>query len=357
MARKPVTSGRSSSAVASALREDILKARVDCGQYLTSVRALATTHAINAKTAFRALKLLESEGLIRAVRGQGFQVLARAAAPSAGTSVAYIGDRDPASLGGVGSTAHLIHEIQQAAARRSWCLTILPGDASLVRARTALREHRVLGAVVSSLERQMVADLKGAGVPLVLVDASFGGLDADAVMQDGQHGGALAAEFLLARGRSRVAWLGNPHGSAHLTDRLGGAMAAFQSAGRPLAPERILPIWLSRVEEELRRLFSLPEPPDALLVPWTNYMLAAAQACRNLGLQVGRDVDLVGWCSQEVLERDLAGQLAPETASAAIVWSAREMAETALSRLVERREHPDLPPALIKVPTRLMSFV
>ncbi len=353
----PCVSGRSSAGVAAAVRTSILQSKFPFGDFLPSVRQLAREHDVDMKTALRAMKVLETEGLVRAVRGQGFRVLARACAPTQGAPVAYIGVGTPDGQFGSGASIQLAHALQQAASRRGWCMMSVSDDVPRPQMIATMRSHKVLGAVVNSFDGDLVAGLVKEGLPLVMVDSTIANAEVDAVMQDGHMGGRLAAEFVLGRGRKRVAWLGNVEGGAHLSDRLGGAMARLQEAGLAPKPGFIDAVALERAEAVLRGWLSGKDRPDAVVAPWTNYMLAAARTCKSLGLKVGSDVDVVGWSNQELLEQDLSGSLSSEMVSATITWSARAMAETALARLIQRRESPDLPPVLIKVPTRLVPFV
>ncbi len=348
-------SGRSSAAVADVVRASILKAEFPFGAFLPSARELAKEHSVDMKTALRAMKVLEAEGLVRAVRGQGFRVLARAGGVAQGAPIGYIGPNSPERQFGTGTTIMLSHALQQAAARRGWCMMSVPDDLPIAQMLETLRGYKVLGAVINSVDDELVAGLAREGLPLVMVDSNINNPDVDRVMQDGHAGSRLAVEFLLERGRSRIAWLGNRDGGAHLSDRLGGAVARLHQAGRELTPGMINAVPIDRIEGVVRGLLSRQERPDAIVALWTKYMLAAAEACRSLGLKVGRDVDVVGWSNQEMLEQDLSGSPSSELVSAVVTWSARDMAETALARLIQRRESPDLPPVLIKVPARLVT--
>jgi hypothetical protein len=68
---------------------------------------------------------------------------------------------------------------------------------------------------------------------------------------------------------------------------------------------------------------------------------------------LGRDVHVVGWCPQEIYETDYAKHFNGDPIPPTITWSVREMAETALARLSERRSRPDLPAVCIKVTAKL----
>jgi DNA-binding LacI/PurR family transcriptional regulator len=356
MARSAVDSaGRVASLVAGSVRESIASGEVLAGDFVPSVRELAREHSVDIKTALKAMKALESQGLLRAVRGRGFRVLAHKNATSVEAPIAYIGGGDPTGrLGGAGATVYLSHALHQAATRRGWCMIAIPESAPSEQLAATLKRHGVLGAIINSFDRRIVETVVEAGLPAVMVDSSADLREVDVVMQDGQEGGRLAAEFVLERGRKRVAWLGNATAEGHLVDRLSGATATLAAAGCPIPNERLGIVDVTAAEEKVREWSASEERPDAIIAPWSNFMLAASHACRALGLEVGKDLDVVGWCNREVLKRDFSGRISPEVASALVTWSEADMAETAVARLIQRREHPELPPLRIKIPTRLV---
>jgi DNA-binding LacI/PurR family transcriptional regulator len=337
------------------LRQQISAADFLPGQFVPSARKLARDHAVDVKTAFRAMKSLEAEGLLRAVPGRGFRVVAEPGRTEAGGVIAYVGARNPGGWAGSGTTIHLAHALQGAAARRGQYMMSVPRETPHKEIVATLRNHGVSGTVVSSFDRELVSALVDAGINVVLVDSLVDCREVDTVVQDGQVGGLHAVDYVLQRGRKRAAWLGNADGESHLADRLSGVMAGLRIAGRPMADDLIAMTNLDEAEDAVRRFLERKEPADAIFALWTNYMLAAARACRSLGLKLGEDLDLVGWCSQEVLKHDMAGQLSAETASAVVTWSTEDMAEAALARLVQRREQPNLPAVRIRIPTRLIE--
>lgn len=63
--------------IAEQLKTDILAGRIDAGEYLPSIRALAKDLKISVITTMKAYEQLEAEGLVTAAQGKGFYVNAQ----------------------------------------------------------------------------------------------------------------------------------------------------------------------------------------------------------------------------------------------------------------------------------------
>ncbi|MHC4917592.1 MAG: hypothetical protein ACYTGB_19120, partial [Planctomycetota bacterium] len=86
---------------------------------------------------------------------------------------------------------------------------------------------------------------------------------------------------------------------------------------------------------------------------WRDRALTLARAARELGLKIGRDLHLVGWCLEERYAEAWVPEFEGEPVAPAVTWSARTLGETAMARLAERRENPDLPALRVKIPVSL----
>jgi DNA-binding LacI/PurR family transcriptional regulator len=135
--------------------------------------------------------------------------------------------------------------------------------------------------------------------------------------------------------------------------RFSGAMSGLRRSGLELPPELQADTAGGPGIEAARALLSRPDRPTALLALWRDMALDAARAARELGLVVGRDLEIVGWCAEEQYERDYAAQFAGGPVPAAVVWSIATLAETAVARLLERRANPNLPAMRINIQTSL----
>jgi LacI family transcriptional regulator len=174
----------------------------------------------------------------------------------------------------------------------------------------------------------------------------------DSVIQDNFSGALQAAEHLVARGHKRIGWAGPAIESIQAVERWGGAVAGLARRGLEIPPELVASNVSMRNIEAAQALLAWPDRPTAVIALWANVATAVARAAANLGLELGRDLELVGWATEEEFEsyRDFFPH---GRAPATVTWRIETLAETALARLAERRTHPHLPPARINVETRL----
>ena len=349
---RSVRLGRSGSGVLAKVRSRIARGELSSGGYLPSVRTLADEHDVGVRTVCRILKVLESEGLVAARPRRGYQVLPRANDPDRGCPIAYVVHRADGPESWDPFHSRLFVLMQEAASRRGWSmLAVNAGGGTGGELVERLRCARSFGAIIDSDEAGTIAAVKSAGIPALMLDAWRDGAGIDAVLQNGQMGGALAAKHLLAKGARRIAWFGMPPGHAHSGDRLGGALSALAEAG--VTPEIKFAVENASLEAEARAMLSRPDRPDGVLALWQGYAMAVKRAADNLGLPIGRDLQLVGWCAEEILENFYRPGFGAGPVPPTVTWSIRAMVEAAMSRLAERRQTPDLAPMWLKVPVEL----
>jgi DNA-binding LacI/PurR family transcriptional regulator len=354
--RQRDNSGRASARVAGQLRSEIVRGKLEAGQFLANERELARQFDVSRETLRRALKSLEREGFIVTVPRRGYRVLARGNDPEKGAPIAYV---LAGTGGGVGGWTDRLDVVlaafQKAAMRRGWPLLVVgapdsaPGDV-LVQ----LKATRACGLVLDTADRGLLEVARDAGIPAVIVNDWISDCEVDSVMQDGQHGGLLAAEHLAGRGRRRLAWVGPGLGdNVHAVDRFSGAAAGLDRAGLALAPELRVNTGGGEIKSKALELLSRADRPDGVIALWSETALAVASAARELELELGRDLDLVGWSVEELYESLYRPGFNGAPAAPAVTWSAAAMADAAVARLAERRTNPRLPALRIKVPVRL----
>ncbi|WP_019586185.1 LacI family DNA-binding transcriptional regulator [Deinococcus apachensis] len=162
-----------------------------------------------------------------------------------------------------------------------------------------LAAHQVSGLIHVPIgeDRGALQRLRARGVPVVDLDRASGIDGAYAVLVDNNLGARLAAEHLLALGHRRLATIAGP---LHLTtgrDRLEGFRLALEAAGQTL-PWEYLEVGDFREASgarAMRRLLALPAPPTALFVANNEMMAGALAVIHELGLQVPRQLSLVGF--------------------------------------------------------------
>jgi DNA-binding LacI/PurR family transcriptional regulator len=359
-ARGTLEGGRGVTDLAGRLRERIRNGAFVGGSFLPTERQLAAEHGVAKMTARRALKALEREGLVVAQPRQGYRVLMGGGDPDRGLPVAYVVHRpdvQDSSWDDFHST--LLSQFQRVAAEKGWSLLVVeshPDDVDGVTAQ--LSSSGVCGAILdlggSKLERR----LREGGLPTVGVDMSSEKPTGDLVVQDGFMGGVLAASHLAARGHKRVAWLGPDPvgGDLQILERYCGAVGGLERAGIPLDPS--LCIRLPEGQRELaarkaEELLSRKDRPTAVLALWQGMSVALGAAARKLGLCIGKDLEMVGWSTEEEYESGFLPGFSSGDVPAAVVWSVARMAEAAVRCIKARRAEPGMLPLHLRIPTSL----
>ena len=351
-------SGRSSTALAQALRSGIVSGQYRVGSFLPPIRELSTAHGVSRETARRGMKVLEAEHLVASVPGHGFRVMGRANDPERDCPIGYVTSHSEETAGDLHGSRMLGVVLQEAAAAREWSvLGMHMGGLSAQVVAERLRAARVGGLVLDSLDQELTRLVQKLGIPVVTVNAWSEGLELDAVLQDNYRGGFLAATELASRGLTRIAWLGHAWASCHRRERYGGVMAGLLSAGLDLPPELRVHTNATGAREKARALLARRDRPEALVVLWADLAGEVKKAADDLGLVIGRDFQMIGWSAEEIYESDYLPRFAGGPVPPAITWKTRSMAETALGRLAERRANPGLEPIRISVPTRLRFAV
>ena len=344
--------GRASLKLYGELRKAIGSGEFAATGYVPPQRDLSARFGLAHTTVRRALKRLEAEGLIASEPRRGFRILARANDPTGGCPLAYVPESSSAAFVDGPFHGTLLVALREAAAARGWSL-LTSGSETADQVLAALRAQRAFGAVLNTSDPELLRAVGSAGLPAVVVNDQPEGLALDSVIQDGQEGGLLAARHLGARGCRRVAWLGSSGGDVHSLDRLGGALAGIQRFCGGVRPELVCEAPQAEWRARSRELLARPDRPDGIICLWREAALAVCDAAAEAGLVLGRDLHLVGWCPEEVYDRDWAGTLRGRPVPPAVVWKVRDMAELALARLAERRESPFLPELRVRIPVRL----
>jgi DNA-binding LacI/PurR family transcriptional regulator len=327
---------------------------VDVGDLVPSVRELSREQGLAPKTVHRALKVLAAEGLLASEPGRGYRVLRRAA-PRGGTGpIAYLLGQDPTLLKPGEFHDQLLAGFRAAASARGRSLLALSHHGRTVDELVEeLKSVDTGGVALDTTRRDLIAAVKDAGLPAVMVDAWVEDAGVDCVMQDGFLGGTQAARYLADKGCRRIAWFGPLGVEPHSRDRLGGAVAGLLSLGLDLPPEMRIPATVADQSQRAHELMSGPKPPEGIIALWLEFALELKRAADARGMVLGRDYELVGWCAEELYEHRWLPHFAGRPVAPAVSWSIATMAQTAVARMNERRENPKLAPLRVKVPTQL----
>ncbi len=166
------------------------------------------------------------------------------------------------------------------------------------------RQRRIDGLVIASSSersRTLLAAMRGAGFPIVLIDrrapAEF-----DAVGVEHADGITAAIDHLVALGHQRIAMLSGEGGLHPTRDRLAGYRAGMARAGI-----RIREPWVRAVSfspesgyQQTRALLALKERPTAILAGGSSLLPGVLFAASEVGLRVPRDLSVIAGADSDL---------------------------------------------------------
>ncbi|MEA2136070.1 MAG: LacI family transcriptional regulator [Solirubrobacteraceae bacterium] len=172
--------------------------------------------------------------------------------------------------------------------------------------RSVAVKGRFDGLLVISLplSERVVARMRAAGVPIVLVDRRQPGLTG--VHIDDEAGGRLATRHLLGLGHKRIAFLGdgeeNPYGFDSSARRRAGYEAALRDAGVEVDPDLVVtgPHGRDTARALTRGLLALPAPPTAIFAASDDQALGVLEAASSAAVPVPGRLSVVGFDDIEI---------------------------------------------------------
>lgn len=142
-------------------------------------------------------------------------------------------------------------------------------------------------------------------VPTVMLDRQRPDhAQVSAVQSDHSIGTKMAVLHLLAQGHRRIGLIGGPEHFDPARARLVGYYAGFAEAGVAVEPTLVRTVGMNQQVgyQETHALFTLTQPPTALIAGGNLILSGVLQALVELGLMIGRDLALIG-CDDTDLTR------------------------------------------------------
>lgn len=215
--------------------------------------------------------------------------------------------------------------------------------------RDFARASRVDGLIIISLRPSdaEVEMLRREHLPVVLIDVGHPALPR--VVIDDAHGGALAAQHLLAKGHTRIGFVGDaasPLGFTSSEQRRRGMRRALRDAGiKPSGRlEQRGPHGRVEAQAMAKRLLALDHPPSAIFAASDEQAMGVLEAARELGLRVPDDLAVIGFD-----DIDVAAVLELTTVRQPLRDTGIRGAELLLSAIegVELDPHEELAPLVV----------
>lgn len=219
-------------------------------------------------------------------------------------------------------------------------------ERDLVAAFASRRVDGLLLAPTAPAQGYLTTELR-SGWPIVCVDRRPVGVETDCVVSDNRASSALGVAHLIARGHTRVAFLGGRSALSTEQDSHLGYLDAMSAAGLPVLPEWVSHDVLGTDEARAAagRLLDGPDRPTAFFSAQNLITMGVVRALRERGLE--HSVALVGFD-----DFTLADLLEP--AVTVVAQDARAIGRLAMEILFRRMDHSHEPTATHIVPSRLL---
>ncbi|WP_034262726.1 LacI family DNA-binding transcriptional regulator [Actinospica robiniae] len=161
-------------------------------------------------------------------------------------------------------------------------------------------EQRVRGVLLTPADDsgQTVQSLRRNAIPFVLVDRVGAGGGGCSVSVDDVVGGTLAVRHLLDAGHRNIAYVSGPSHLHQIRDRRAGALAVLAESGLGSEALTELPtetLDVAAGRDAGARLLGLPHRPTAVFCANDLLALGMLQALFAAGLNVPRDIAIVGY--------------------------------------------------------------
>jgi DNA-binding LacI/PurR family transcriptional regulator len=343
---------RQSEEVAAALGAAIREGRWREGQFLPPLREIARQQSAGYKTVWRAVKTLESQGLVSSEPRKGYRVVGTAATGGSpdgngGRTLVFVHAKDPSEVSG-GEHSRMWAGAREEAARHGMVVLVHPVYEDVISPETAAELAEVsTGVLCDRPDDESVQVLIDAGLKLVRIHNYRRGLPVDAVSQDDSGGVVRAVEYLASRGHQRIGYFDSVEWvrsqgkePANVLMRLAGYHIATRRFRTSEDPGLIVPAGL----DTPGRLQKLVEAgATAAVCPHGDLWRVCSE-----GVELPEDFGVVIW-------RGLEGgsDFPKEEMPSHVCWSREQMGRESVRRLVERLENPDMKPATILVDVEL----
>jgi DNA-binding LacI/PurR family transcriptional regulator len=164
-----------------------------------------------------------------------------------------------------------------------------------------VRDGSVDGMIISPLPVRdnipLFRDLARSGFPIVVIDNPVPTVQLTCVKYDDRAAGAMAMDYLFAKGHRRIAFLQRRHDFHTVRDRRMSYEESIRNQGMAVDPAClvILPFEFNEWDRDVfRRLLALPNPPTALLTENEIVAVATINLLTRMNVRVPNDLAVMG---------------------------------------------------------------
>lgn len=250
--------------------------------------------------------------------------------------------------------AILFRGIEDALAASGYSVIMANTDDEAAREQRSiamLRGRQVDGLLIATARRHdpEIEALAATGFPFVLVNRHTDPIPGNAVVPDDYAGAVAAIEHLIALGHRRIAHIAGSDDMSTGHTRRQGYLSTLQRHHLPADPDLVVPGSYREPGgyEAMRRLLDLPRPPTAVFAVNDLAAAGAVRAIEEAGLQVPRDVSVVGF-------NDLSAAIGTARLLTTIRLPLHEMGEAAAGRLLAQITGERVSPEPLVIPVELV---
>ncbi len=344
------------SQLVSMFRTRIASGDLPPGARLPTELELAREYNISRGTVRQAMSVLVNEELLERVPGRGTFVRFASARPTESASTnRRIGlllsyrrsDLDLDILSGV----------EHIAKTRGYQVSFAYTEESSeqqTRDIARLRDDQVAGMIIYPLSDvthdQAIWQLHADGVPFVLVDRYFDGLNADYVSSDNTGGGFRATEHLIILGHTHIGFVHASTGTlltSSVRDRFEGYRRALAEYGLPYDEALVFQRDFKYNGNQYAEFLARPDRPSAIFGSNDREAGEVIRAAHQLGIATPDDLAVVGFDNVQ-----FAAYINPPLTT--IAQPARDIGLNAADLLISRIEGKRGPAKHIELPTNLV---
>ena len=223
-----------------------------------------------------------------------------------------------------------------------------------------LGEHLIRSAISQSVDgilyfpymnnRSHIEIMQKNNMPFVLLDRRIQDIVTDNVRCDDRQGGFLAGVHLAGLGHKKYLFMSGENRSSSQIDRFEGFMQAMREYGIPESNIRVVPgekVEAALADSTLRELL-FPLDYTALVSFRDEVSYPVMLELADMGLEIPKDISIVSF-------DHLRGDIPYLPKLTSIFSEGQDVASHGVRLLLNRIEHPDLPPQVIVLPVRLFD--
>jgi LacI family transcriptional regulator len=191
------------------------------------------------------------------------------------------------------------HAVQQLAAKQGYLTLLLASERdrdSEARELAMMKSRNIAGILIVPSSPDSVGQLKDVrerGVPVVMLDRTFPGLDAGVVMVENEKGARKAIHHLFEHGHKNIFCVGYDSQFNSIGLRIEGYQKAMTEAG--LKPELFIAEDAAGICPRVIKRLRSPKPPTALFTLNNVTTINVLQALQRENIQVPQDLAVIGF--------------------------------------------------------------